>query len=90
MSSNRSPHVLRVLLPLGLLALSLALVACATTRQSPGVERSGFLGDYSQLREGGKDEAQLVYIKPAAGWSYYDAIMIDSVTIWRDEQGRML
>ena len=40
------------------------LCGCPTTRQTRTVEKSGFLGDYSQLREGGQGEAQLVYIKP--------------------------
>jgi hypothetical protein len=70
---------------LGILTISLALAACATTRQSPSEpEKSGFLGDYSQLREGGEDEAQLVYLNPDTPWSSYDAVLIDSVTLWRD------
>jgi hypothetical protein len=44
------------------LALSLVLAGCATTRATRSVEPSGFLGDYSQLRAGEGDEAQLIYI----------------------------
>jgi hypothetical protein len=63
------------------------LVACATTRQSRGIgEASGFLGDYSNLREGGKGEPQLIYIRPNVDWAHYDAILIDSVTLWRNEK----
>src|SRR5207247_2105465 len=40
------------------------LSGCPTTRQTRTVEESGFLRDYSQLREGGTGEAQLVYLKP--------------------------
>jgi len=59
--------------------------ACATTRQSRGIgEASGFLADYSDLREGGKDEPQLIYIRPDVDWAGYTAIQIDSVTLWRD------
>jgi Protein of unknown function (DUF3313) len=58
------------------------LTACPTTRQTRTVERSGFLGDYSQLREGGSGEAQLVYIKPGVPWARYDKMQIDPVTIW--------
>jgi len=68
-----------------LVSLTLAIGGCATTRQSRGYERSGFLGDYSQLREGESGEAQLVYVDPAADWKRYDAIQLDSVTIWRTE-----
>jgi hypothetical protein len=63
----------------------LALVTiggCATTRQTRSVEKSGFLGDYSELKEGGSGEAQLVYIKPGARWATYDKIVIDPVTLW--------
>ncbi len=75
----------RLLCVLGLLGLALAVAACATTRQSRGSgSQSGFLGDYSDLREGEGDEAQLIYIDSSANWSQYDAIQIDSVTLWRD------
>jgi hypothetical protein len=69
---------------LTLLLASVALVGCAITRQSGGVETSGFLGDYSKLRPGQEGEAQLVYFNPAVRWSEYDAVLIDSVTLWRD------
>jgi len=58
------------------------LSGCPTTRQTRSVEESGFLGDYSQLREGGTGEAQLVYIKPGVPWVRYTKMMIDPVTIW--------
>jgi hypothetical protein len=69
------------------LAAVLVLVAsaCATTRQTRGVEPAGFLGDYSQLRPGVGAEAQLIYIDEDASWSKYDAIILDSVTIWHGE-----
>jgi hypothetical protein len=68
-----------------LVAIAALLAGCATTRQSRGVgEPSGFLGDYSDLREGKGDEAQLVYIRPDVDWARYTAIQIDSVTLWRD------
>ena len=69
----------------GLLALALALMltACSTTRQTRSVEPSGFLGSYARLRPGSGDQAQLVYINPAADFSQYSAVMIDSVTLWQ-------
>ena len=79
-----SSDSLRVRLPLVAgLVLVIVLAACATTRQTRSVEKSGFLGDYSQLREGEGDEAQLVYINRLANFSRYDAVIIDSVTFWR-------
>jgi hypothetical protein len=75
----------RLLCVLGLLGVALSVAACATTRQSRGSgTQSGFLGVYSDLREGEGDEAQLIYIADSASWSQYDAIHIDSVTLWRD------
>lgn len=64
------------------LCLAAVLVACQTTRQTRGAEAEGFLRDYSQLRKGKGEEAQLVYINPRADWKRYDSIMIDSVSIW--------
>src|SRR5947208_11238168 len=77
----RSVHMrsgLAVVVAAGIVALS----GCPTTRQTRTVEKSGFLGDYSQLREGGQGEAQLVYIKPGVRWASYDKVVIDPVTIW--------
>ena len=66
------------------LALTAVLIVagCATTRQTRSVENSGFLGNYSDLREGESGEAQLVFIKPGAHWATYDKIAIDPVTLW--------
>jgi len=69
-----------------LIGLSLAFVACETTRQTRSAQPAGFLGDYSQLRPGTGDEAQFVYLNPAAQWSQYNAIMIDSVTLWQSDR----
>lgn len=72
---------------LALLTVGIALVACATTRKAADApERSGFLGNYDDLQEGKGDQAQLVYINPQTAWSSYDAIHIDSVTLWRDSR----
>ncbi|TMB44267.1 MAG: DUF3313 domain-containing protein [Deltaproteobacteria bacterium] len=77
----RSVHMrsgLAVVVAAGIVALS----GCPTTRQTRSVEKSGFLGDYSQLREGGMGEAQLVYIKSGVPWARYSKMEIDPVTIW--------
>ena len=62
---------------------SFVLSGCELTRQVRSVERSGFLGDYSQLKPGADGEAQLVYVDPRADFKAYDAILIDSVALWR-------
>lgn len=43
---------------------------------------SGFLRDYSQLQPGGDDRAKLVYVAPDADFGRYDAMVVDSVTLW--------
>ena len=70
-----------------LVALLCVLASCATSRKvRSAVEPSGFLGDYSQLREGKGKEAQLIYINPKIDWYAYNALMIDSVSLWRSEK----
>jgi len=63
----------------------LAITSCATTEQARSVKTSGFLGDYSQLKPGEKNEALLYWIDPAVDFKKYDKIVIDPVTIWRSE-----
>ncbi len=61
---------------------ALLLLACSTTKQARNVEPSGFLGDYSKLQEGGKDEALLVYRNPQANISRFNKIIMEPVQIW--------
>ncbi len=62
------------------LVLLLALGAsCATTYQARQAQPSGFLGDYSQLRQGRGEEPLLVYHDPEAGRRAYDRILIDPI-----------
>jgi hypothetical protein len=72
---SRSPAV-------ALLALVLA-AGCAARRAAPPAEMSGFLDDYTLLREGGPDELHLVYRNPDARWSTYDKVLLEPVTLWR-------
>lgn len=74
-----------------LLCLSiLSFPGCAArTQQAWHVRTTGFLGDYSQLKEGKKGEALLVYINPAADFSKYDKVLIDDVTVWRDADSNL-
>lgn len=61
--------------------------ACAKTYQAGGsgkAEPSGFLSDYSILREGAEGEAMLVYrIEDKAKWATYRKIMIPRVQVWK-------
>jgi hypothetical protein len=49
-------------------------------REAP--PHSGFLKDYSELQPREGYAAQEVYINPSAAWSNYNAVLIDSVTLW--------
>jgi hypothetical protein len=68
----------------------LVITGCASTQEAKSVEKSGFLGDYSLLKEGerstisesAEDQALLVYRNPAADWRKYRKIQLDPVTVW--------
>ena len=63
------------------------LQGCAATQQRRDVVKTGFLSDYSILKEGeGDHEALLRYINPEADWRSYDKIVFDSVTVWKNEE----
>jgi len=55
-------------------------VGCASTGMD-GVEKTGFLGDYSMLKDGGSNRAALVYRNPDTNFRSYDKIMFDRVVI---------
>ena len=72
-------------------ALTLAAVALSSTgcgiirplRQRRGeAEHAGFLKDYSQLQPQEGYQAKEVYVNPQAAWSSYNAVYVDSVTMW--------
>jgi hypothetical protein len=88
-ASRREPPRLSRFLACGVLALAF-VTGCAGSRQLRGApEESGFLGDYSQLQPGGDDRAKLVYIAPDADLGGYDAIIVDSVTLWPGADGHL-
>lgn len=77
---------IRSVLLTALLGAVVTLAACSTTRQPRSAPvPQGFLGDYSQLEPGESGEAQLRWVNPAANFSRYDAIWIDSVRIWQND-----
>lgn len=66
-----------------LLAAALLVAGCAATRQSrEEVKGSGFLRDYSILEAGSDDQAKLRYVDAGADFSRYQAVLVDSVTLW--------
>ena len=67
-----------------LVAITL-LSGCAQTKQARNVdtkELTGFLGDYSSLREGADDQALLRYVKPGVDFRRYNKVIVEPVTIW--------
>ncbi|MGR8981732.1 MAG: DUF3313 family protein [Gammaproteobacteria bacterium] len=52
------------------------LSSCSGAKQYRRVENSGFLGDYSQLKEGTQNEALYVYVNPKADCHNYSKVLI--------------
>lgn len=75
-------YQIKALLGLGLLVLT----ACSTTQKvalNQADVNCAFLGnDCSLLTTGGKEQAGLRYVNPAAQWTQYKKILIDPVTYW--------
>ncbi len=77
----RSSEVRRTLAAMAAAAAAVIVGGCAETHQGRNPIMSGFLGDYSQLREGAGDEAQLVYVKPNCDFRAYDKLMLDPIKV---------
>jgi hypothetical protein len=69
--------------------LAMLCVACASTHQVRSVETSGFLSDYSQLKEGTDEQALMVYIDSDVNFDTYDKIIIDPVRLVVSEDSDM-
>lgn len=67
---------------LGMAVVTALCSGCLSTYQARKVQPSGFLGDYSKLRPGQGDEAQLVYINRKANFGAYKKIMMDPVRVY--------
>ena len=46
-------------------------------------QMSGFLDDYSRLREGGEDELRWIYRNPDSDWTKYGAITVTATPLDR-------
>jgi hypothetical protein len=79
---------------LAVILLSVAVLSqagCGAVRgRSDAADRSGFLGDYSELEPRQGYEVHDVYINPDAAWKNYDSVQIDSVSLWVNEETRSL
>lgn len=63
------------------IAFFLILSSCARTYQARSVETSGFLDDYSLLKDGGEDDALLTYWKNGVNWKKYKKIIFEPVVV---------
>jgi hypothetical protein len=76
----------------------IGITGCASTQEAKSVEKSGFLGDYSLLKEGQRstfsegveDQALWIYKNPEADWRKYKKIQLDPVTIWMSQKDSQL
>jgi hypothetical protein len=59
----------------------LSLTSCAHTVEGRHVEMTEFLGDYSQLRQAGENDALLSYWKKGVNWSGYKKIILVPVIV---------
>lgn len=66
-------------------SLLLGLTGCSTTRQLRTENQSGFLGDYSMLRPGGKNEANYIYIDEKVNWAKYTKVFVEPVELWHSD-----
>jgi hypothetical protein len=82
-----------------ILAIMLVVTGCAATQEARSVEKSGFLGDYSLLKEGersavsggsAENTALWVYKNPAVDWRKYKKIQLDPVTLWMSQKDSQL
>ena len=66
---------------IGLLLVTVMLLGGCMSGRMDNVQKTGFLSDYSQLREGGEDRAALVYIKPGVNFKPYNKLMFERVVV---------
>ena len=62
----------------------LLISGCASTYQARSVEESGFLGDYTMLKEGSWSQPLRIYINPDANkiCKKYTKVLLEPVSIW--------
>lgn len=85
---NISERQTKVSASLPLLGLCLLLSGCSATQKvavnQDNVNCAFLANDCALLTTGGKDQAGLRYVNPAAQGSQYNKVMIDPVTFWGD------
>jgi len=74
---------------LALLAPAMLSACLAASRGPDPRGMSGFLDDYSRLREGRPEQPSFVYRNPKVDWTAYNRILFEPVTIWRSGKGSL-
>lgn len=72
------------------LALLCLLAACASTSQGRDAKASGFLGDYSQLKQGQEGQALWRYVNPEARPAAYNAILMEPIAVYSSQEDSAL
>ena len=70
-------------------ALIWSLSGCFRTHSVRRPWKSGFLGDYSQLKKNVHENWERAYLNPTLDLSNYDKLLIEPVTIWRGKRSRL-
>ena len=79
-------YMIRFLVITILISLSCGFLTGCATHQARSAHISGFLEDYSQLKEGSGDEALLVYIKSGVDFKKYDKILLEPIKVYAQPQ----
>lgn len=83
MNKQKTGFVCVVAIRMVAVVLAAAMLAsCTSTSRMRSEKATGFLGDYSQLKKGGDNEAQLIYIRPGVNWTQYNKVIIDPITVY--------
>ena len=78
---------------IALASFALATAGCGILKPTRGrhfqdAEHSGFLGDYSQLEPREGYQAQEIYINSKAVWKSYNAVYLQSVTMYVSDEAK--
>ena len=79
---KKNAIVLAAPVVVGLFIGALLVSGCASTYQKRSVKGSGFLNDYTQLKDHGGDTAMLSYINPKGNFRSYTKILLDPVRVF--------
>ena len=75
---------------LTVLIAALILSSCSSTHQTRDIFKpSGFLKDYSKLRPGKEDQAQMRYVEPGVVFTKFKKITIDPIEVWASNESEL-